>query len=153
MQAAESFEEIDLYEIASACVDTLYVSANMHEVTLSLSGKSIYIQANRDMITELITNLCDNAIRYNNRDGWVNVYVYEVDHKAVLCVKDNGIGISREHQERIFERFYRVDKSRSKQTGGTGLGLAIVKHIVALHNAEIKLNSTPGVGTEIKVIF
>ena len=105
------------------------------------------------MITELITNLCDNAIRYNNRDGWVNVYVYEVDHKAVLCVKDNGIGISREHQERIFERFYRVDKSRSKQTGGTGLGLAIVKHIVALHNAEIKLNSTPGVGTEIKVIF
>lgn len=153
MQAAESFEEIDLYEIASACVDTLYVSANMHEVTLSLSGKSIYIQANRDMITELITNLCDNAIRYNNRDGWVNVYVYEEDHKAVLCVKDNGIGISREHQDRIFERFYRVDKSRSKQTGGTGLGLAIVKHIVALHNAEIKLNSTPGVGTEIKVIF
>lgn len=153
MQAAESFEEIDLYEIAAACIETLYVSANMHEVSLSLSGKSIYIQANRDMIAELITNLCDNAIRYNNCGGWVNVYVCEEEHKAVLCVKDNGIGISREHQNRIFERFYRVDKSRSKQTGGTGLGLAIVKHIVALHNAEIKLNSTPGVGTEIKVIF
>ncbi len=153
MQKTDNFEEIDLYEIASSCVETLYVSANMHEVSLSLSGRSIYIQGNRDMIAELITNLCDNAIRYNNRDGWVNVYIYEENHKAVLCVKDNGIGISREHQDRIFERFYRVDKSRSRQTGGTGLGLAIVKHIVALHNAEIKLSSMLGAGTEIKVIF
>ncbi len=149
----DNFEEIDLYEIASSCVDTLNVTAGKHEVSLSLSGRSIYIQGNRDMIAELITNLCDNAIRYNNRYGWVNIYIYEENHKAVLCVKDNGIGIPREHQDRVFERFYRVDKSRSRQTGGTGLGLAIVKHIVALHNAEIKLKSTPGAGTEIKVIF
>ena len=111
------------------------------------------IRGNRELMIELVTNLCDNAIRYNNRNGWVTVTVKEWEGKAVLAVKDNGIGIPKEHQDRIFERFYRVDKSRSKQTGGTGLGLAIVKHIVAIHDASLELESEPGKGTEIRVIF
>lgn len=106
------------------------------------------------MMDELIYNLCDNAIRYNNPGGKVEVTVDEDNGKTFVEVKDNGIGIPKEHQERIFERFYRVDKSRSKSTGGTGLGLAIVKHIVAKHpNAELKLESEVGKGTTIRVVF
>ena len=105
------------------------------------------------MLEELLFNLCDNAIRYNNPGGnvWVQVTVRE--EQILLKVKDNGIGIPPEHQDRIFERFYRVDKSRSKQTGGTGLGLAIVKHIIARHHARLELDSEVGVGTEIRVLF
>ena len=110
------------------------------------------------MLEELIYNLCDNAIRYNNPGGKVKVSVYTRQNNGVtenvLEVADNGIGIPKEHQDRIFERFYRVDKSRSKSTGGTGLGLAIVKHIVAKHhNAHIELESELGKGTTIRVVF
>ena len=105
------------------------------------------------MMEELIINLCDNAIRYNDKNGSVLVSVKKQGESVVLSVKDDGIGISKEHQERIFERFYRVDKSRSKETGGTGLGLAIVKHIVALHDAKIEVESEVGKGSEISVIF
>ena len=105
------------------------------------------------MIQEVIYNLCDNAIRYNNINGSVQVKVYTKEEAAVLEVADTGIGIPIEHQQRIFERFYRVDKSRSKQTGGTGLGLAIVKHIVAKHSADLELESKEGQGTTIKVVF
>lgn len=112
------------------------------------------MNANREMINELLYNLCDNAIRYNNKDGRVLVLIGENEEgKKYLEVKDTGIGISREHQERIFERFYRVDKSRSKETGGTGLGLAIVKHIVAQNHASLKLESEIGRGTTIRVVF
>lgn len=103
----------------------------------------------KGMLSELIYNLCDNAIRYNRDGGSVDVLV----RPGVLTVRDTGIGIPKAHQDRIFERFYRVDKSRSKQTGGTGLGLAIVKHITERHGARIELSSRTGVGTEITVRF
>lgn len=142
-------EELDLYEIAKNCVDTLKITAKNHEVELKLIGNPVFLYANKIMMEELITNLCDNAIRYNKKGGTVKVVTYSVDDKVVLTVEDTGIGIPKEHSVRVFERFYRVDKSRSKQTGGTGLGLAIVKHIVAKHDAKITLKSEVMVGTTI----
>ena len=174
----EAFENVNLYEIAKSTVQMLELNAQKNGVIMNLSGKDISIMADRQMIDELIYNLCDNAIRYNNPGGrvWVSVYEREAGDYAdggsssdgvygsaygnnnkravVVEVKDNGIGISKENQQRIFERFYRVDKSRSKLTGGTGLGLAIVKHIVAKHdNAHIELDSELGAGTTIRVVF
>ena len=111
------------------------------------------VEGSRGLLMELCQNLCDNAIRYNRPGGKVEVTVRNVAGAAELCVKDNGIGIAPEHQQRVFERFYRVDKSRSKATGGTGLGLAIVKHIAILHNAKIELESEAGKGTSIQVLF
>lgn len=147
-------EKLDLYELADTCVEMLGVSAEKHNVTICMSGnRESYIQGNRQMIEELLYNLCDNAIRYNNADGRVDVCVYPKKEGIVLEVKDTGIGIPKEHQDRIFERFYRVDKSRSKSTGGTGLGLAIVKHIIVRHNAQMELESETGKGTDIKVTF
>ena len=105
------------------------------------------------MLEELIYNLCDNGIRYNNKGGIVNVTVKPEGEKVILTVADTGIGISKEHQERIFERFYRVDKSRSKSTGGTGLGLAIVKHIIVNHSAKLEVESELGQGTLMRIIF
>ncbi len=147
------YEQLDLYAMAEKCVDMLQVNAESHDVTLQLSGKSAYVNANREMMNELLYNLCDNAIRYNKKGGRVDVSVEETDTEVVLSVKDTGIGISKEHQERIFERFYRVDRSRSKLTGGTGLGLAIVKHIVAQHHANLELESEKDAGTQIRVRF
>ena len=111
------------------------------------------LYAMAEMMNELLYNLCDNAIRYNKKGGRVDVSVEETDTEVILSVKDTGIGISKEHQERIFERFYRVDRSRSKLTGGTGLGLAIVKHIVAQHHANLELESEKDAGTQIRVRF
>lgn len=105
------------------------------------------------MIREMIVNLIQNAIQYNNEGGKVLVYAGNRNGRGYLRVEDNGIGISKEMQEHVFERFYRVDKSRSRETGGTGLGLAIVKHIVEIHGASIKLDSAPGRGTRISVSF
>ena len=105
------------------------------------------------MISEVITNLCDNAIRYNVKDGMVNIEVFKEENNAILKITDIGIGIPKEHIDRIFERFYRVDKSRSKETGGTGLGLSIVKHILELHKATIEVQSQEGKGTCMKVTF
>lgn len=155
------FERLNMYELASECVDALAMSAKKHEVSISLAGVECYIEGDKQMMEELLYNLCDNAIRYNNVGGKVEVKVeYEKSVQpggeqphVVLTVRDTGIGIPKEHQERIFERFYRVDKSRSKSTGGTGLGLAIVKHIVAKHNAKIQIVSEEGKGTEITVIL
>ena len=149
----EHFERLNFYEMAETCVEMLTLNAEKHNVTLEFGGSPCTIAGDKQMIEELLYNLCDNAIRYNNEGGRVDVSVMPVGEGAVLTVKDTGIGISKEHQERIFERFYRVDKSRSKTTGGTGLGLAIVKHIVAKHDADLILESTPGTGTEIKVVF
>ncbi len=147
------FEQVNLYDLAETCVNMLQVNAEQHDVNLFFSGVPCTITANKDMIEELLYNLCDNAIRYNVPNGTVWVEVKEENGKPMLKVKDTGIGIPKEHQERIFERFYRVDKSRSKSTGGTGLGLAIVKHIVAKHGATIQLESEAGKGTEIKILF
>ena len=148
-----TYESLDLNEVTRDCVGNLRVSAEQRGVTLQYEGEPCQLRANRDMMYELVDNLCENAIRYNNEGGWVCVRVLLEDSRPVLIVEDNGIGIPKDQQERIFERFYRVDKSRSKQTGGTGLGLAIVKHIVALHDANIKLESELGKGTMVRVEF
>ena len=132
-------DRLPLYQMAENCVDMLQVNAEKHQVTLKLEGEPAYIMGNREMVDEVLYNLCDNAIRYNNINGSVVVRVKPEGEKVRLCVEDTGIGIPEKHQSRVFERFYRVDKSRSKATGGTGLGLAIVKHIVAQHEAEMKL--------------
>ncbi len=148
-----AFEQIDLYELADECVNELSVTAKLKNISINLEGENNTIHANRDLIKELIENLVQNAIRYNNPEGKVTVSVNNIDNSICLIVKDNGIGIPAADQQRVFERFYRVDKSRSKATGGTGLGLAIVKHIVEIHDAKIELDSAPGVGTTVSVIF
>lgn len=147
------YVDVDLYKLAKECVDMLNMNAKKQNVTMRLCGKPSVVYADKQLMEELLYNLCDNAIRYNNRGGQVTVTVDEEKGHVFLDVKDTGIGIPKEHQDRVFERFYRVDKSRSKATGGTGLGLAIVKHIVAQHGAEISLKSQVGKGTEIRVVF
>ena len=146
------FEKLDLYEVVAECMDALGMNANTRKITLQFQGEHVMTVANREMMTELVDNLVQNAIRYNNDGGCVRVLVGCEDRPFIL-VCDNGIGIPVEEQERVFERFYRVDKSRSKATGGTGLGLAIVKHIVEIHDGCIVLDSEPGKGTEIKIIL
>ncbi len=146
-------ERVNLYQLAQTCVEMLEPNAEKHQVYLQLTGSECFVMGNKIMMEEVLYNLCDNAIRYNNVNGKVDVHVCTEANKVVLAIRDTGIGIPPEHQERIFERFYRVDKSRSKSTGGTGLGLAIVKHIVAKHNAQLELESEVGVGTCIKIIF
>ena len=146
-------EIMDPAVIAENVAEQLRMSAEKHWVTLSVDAKPCLISADRRMIEELIHNLCDNAIRYNVRGGSVRLTVRPIKEHVLVMVQDTGIGISREHQERVFERFYRVDKSRSKATGGTGLGLAIVKHIAARHDAKITMKSELGRGTTIMVKF
>lgn len=149
----EILEPVNLLESAKNCVSMLQISAEKHQVTLSAEGENVIIMASKQMVEEVLYNLCDNAIRYNRKNGSVYVTVEDRFNTAILTVRDTGIGISKEHQERIFERFYRVDKSRSKSTGGTGLGLAIVKHILIKLNATISLVSEPEKGTVISVSF
>ena len=146
-------ESVDLAQVAENVKEQLRLNAEKLGVTVQTDVKPCVISADRRMMEELIYNLCDNAIRYNVRGGSVRVEVRPVRGKALLLVQDTGIGISRENQERVFERFYRVDKSRSKATGGTGLGLAIVKHIAAKHGAQITMESELGEGTTITVSF
>lgn len=146
------FSEFDLYDAVNEFMEGLKVGAAGKDISLEFSGEHCMIRGNKDMIRELTENLVQNGIRYNNPGGKVIVRVIKKD-RPVLIVKDDGIGIPASDQERVFERFYRVDKSRSKATGGTGLGLAIVKHIVELHDAKILLDSAPGVGTTIEVVF
>lgn len=148
-----TFEELDLYDVARECMEELTISAKRRNVNISLEGAECEIRGNRDMIKELIENLSQNAIRYNNPGGKVMISITKKDGRALLTVKDNGIGIPASEQQRIFERFYRVDKSRSKETGGTGLGLAIVKHIAGIHDAKIELDSAPDVGTSVTILF
>lgn len=142
-------QEFDLYKVAEECISRLKVSAEKHNITVKLNGKSAIMTSVKTLVTEIVNNLIDNAIRYNKENGTVNVSIS--DKKIV--VKDTGIGIPPEHQERIFERFYRVDKSRSKETGGTGLGLAIVKHAAEDIRAKIEMKSKVNVGTEVTVFF
>ena len=147
------FEQADLYALAQECVKEQETIADRRGVSIRYSGVSAGITADRNLIKEMIDNLLQNAIRYNRENGTVSVAVTIEDGHPLLTVKDTGIGIPFDRQERVFERFYRVDKSRSRETGGTGLGLAIVKHIAELHAAEITLSSTVGEGTEVSVRF
>ncbi|MDD6037432.1 MAG: ATP-binding protein [bacterium] len=147
------FTTQDLYEVAEERVELLQEVAAKKGVHLSLQGERAMVLSNRGMLVELFDNLIENAIRYNVKDGSVVVEIKMDAGSAKLIISDTGIGIPEADRERIFERFYRVDKSRSRETGGTGLGLAIVKHIVELHDGEIRLQSELGKGTMIQVIF
>lgn len=146
-------ERIDLYKLAENCVRMMQVTAEKQGIRLILQGESTMVMANKGLMDEVFYNLCSNAIRYNKPGGSVTVTVGTKDERPFLSVADTGIGIPKECQERVFERFYRVDKSRSKSTGGTGLGLAIVKHIVAQHNAALHLDSELDEGTTIEIVF
>lgn len=147
------FEMLDLYETAENCKAMMEMQAQKNEVALRIEGEHTLLNGNRTLIDELIYNLCSNAVRYNKKGGSVTITAGLEKGRPFLSVKDTGIGIPADQQDRVFERFYRVDKSRSKSTGGTGLGLAIVKHIVSQHEAQLQLFSKEGEGTEIRVIF
>lgn len=142
-------EDVELLELVSNEAASLQGLAQDRHITLAVQGEPVRIRGVRQLLHEIVYNLCENAIKYNVDGGSVTVTV----GKTFLCVKDTGIGIAAEHQSRIFERFYRVDKSHSRQIGGTCLGLSIVKHAVEVMNGQIKLDSQPGVGTQITVIF
>lgn len=151
-QKAEAIrkETVNLLTIVQKCADDIAVQAERQGVVVRVSGEEYIMRGNITLLTELVQNLCDNAVRYNrDKDGKVDITV----GNGFIDVKDTGIGIPPEHRARIFERFYRVDKSRSKERGGTGLGLAIVKHICELYDAKIELKSSEGFGTEIKITF
>ena len=145
------FEVCDLAEIAREMTESLADAAEQRKISLTFSGEPLGLCSVKRLLAEICYNLCDNAIKYNREGGQVMVSVSRVGEEAVLAVKDTGIGIPPEHQERVFERFYRVDKSHSKESGGTGLGLSIVKHAVQDLGGHLALSSTPGEGTEIKV--
>ena len=146
-------ESVDLYDIAKEVVEVLSASAAKKRVRISLDGEPCVMNGVRRYLYEIVYNLCDNAIRYNKEGGSVTVGLNKNADNVILKVSDTGIGIPVEHQSRVFERFYRVDKSHSKETGGTGLGLSIVKHAVAYHGGSIKLDSTAGEGTTVTVEF
>lgn len=148
-----SFANTDLNAVVGDCCDNLNVAAKQAHVTLDYKGVQSFISADSALIKELAENLIQNAIRYNRDGGHVWVTVSEDSGHPVLKVRDDGIGIPKDKQARVFERFYRVDKGRSRDMGGTGLGLAIVKHIAEIHNAEITLDSILGEGTDISVRF
>lgn len=146
-------DSIDLYALADEAVKSLSSEAESAEVSFKLCGEHVNICGIRQLIYGIIYNLCDNAVKYNRKGGSVTVSVKENEGFAVLSVADTGIGIPDEYKERIFERFYRIDKSHSKEIGGTGLGLSIVKHAARLHNAVVNVKSAVNEGTEITVKF
>ena len=149
-----AMEVVDLLDVAKECVERQKLNARRAYISLSYLGESAPVRGSRDLLDELCQNLCDNAIRYNRPGGKVQITsACSRDGHCTLTVADNGIGIPKEAQSSVFERFYRVDKSRSKATGGTGLGLAIVKHIARIHGARIKLESQVDEGTTITVTF
>ena len=148
-----AWETVDLYQVARDVLDSLEAPAERQGVSLALSGTPAAVHGVWQLLSEMVFNLCDNAIKYNRPGGSVQVRTETLEGKAVLTVSDTGIGIPPEHQSRVFERFYRVDKSHSKEIGGTGLGLSIVKHGAQFHDGEVKLESQPGQGTRITLIF
>ena len=146
-------EEIDLLAMSQDVVKQLMPHAKMKDIELDVSGENVIIKGVHTLIHEMVYNLCDNAIKYNKENGSVSVIVTKNKDEAVLKVKDIGIGIPEDQVDRVFERFYRVDKSHSRASGGTGLGLSIVKHAAIRHNATIKVKSKVGKGTTISVRF
>ena len=145
--------EVELLPLTFRVADRLKERAESGGVELMVSGSEEWVYGNAQLLEEMIYNLCDNSIKYNHAGGWAHILVGRLEGAAAVTVSDNGIGIPKEHQERIFERFYRVDKSHSRETGGTGLGLSIVKHGARFHGAEVRVTSEPGKGTEITLIF
>lgn len=147
------WQDVDLYELSQDIVERLNMSARKRSVQVELSGEPVVYFGVRQMLDEMIFNLCENAIKYNVPDGKVHLWVGNTPEGVKVIVEDTGIGIPEDQQERIFERFYRVDKSHSKETGGTGLGLSIVKHGAIFHHAQIKVESEIGKGTKMEVTF
>lgn len=151
-ERSESFAPIELNAIASDAINALALKSLERGVRVTLKGGGVILGA-RSMIFETFYNLIDNAVKYNKPNGLIEIEITQNDGKIFVTIADNGIGIPKEAQSRVFERFYRVDKSRSKKTGGTGLGLAIVKHIVMVHNGEIRLKSKEGEGASFTLAF
>ena len=147
------FETAELFALAGAAVSSLSQEAAEAGVTVSLTGEPAVLCGIPQLLFGILYNLCENAIKYNKKGGSVFVNIKDHPKQVVLTVRDTGIGIPPEHQEHIFERFYRVDKSHSKHLGGTGLGLSIVKHSAKIHAADIHLSSVPEQGTEIQILF
>ena len=146
-------EKIDLYDMAVQVVKNIEPIAQKRGISVFVEGVPSNITGVKSVIEEMIYNLCDNAIKYNMDNGKVFVSVFKNNDDTILTVKDTGIGVAKEHQNRIFERFYRVDKSHSKEIGGTGLGLSIVKHGAKLHDAQIHIDSELEKGTTVSLIF
>ncbi|MEE0803414.1 MAG: sensor histidine kinase [Oscillospiraceae bacterium] len=146
-------EPVDLLAVSQEAAENLHDAAAARDVTVSVTGQPSVIPGVRRLLYEVVYNLCDNAIKYNRDGGRVDITVAHDADGSSVTVADTGIGIAPEHQSRVFERFYRVDKSHSKASGGTGLGLSIVKHAVQYHHGRIELESTPGTGTTIRVVF
>lgn len=152
-ESIQEFTKIDIYDIAKERVELLGNNARNKNIKLTLKGEHCMVTSNKGLMIELIDNLVQNAIRYNVQNGFVDINIKARGNQMELEVSDTGIGIPSADIDRIFERFYRVDKSRSRETGGTGLGLAIVKHIVELHDGEIFVDSKEGKGTSFRVVI
>lgn len=146
-------EDVELLALAHSVCQRLKPVASQRGVTVSVSGTDAVVRGSRQILEEIVENLCDNAIKYNRENGKVDVSVQRTARGVELAVKDTGSGIPEEHRERVFERFYRVDKSHSRESGGTGLGLSIVKHGAAYHNAKVELESEMDKGTTVRVVF
>lgn len=152
-KTAYIWEPVDIYQICKSTSDRLREKAQKMNVHFYICGESMRIEAVRTLIEEAVYNICDNAIKYNRNDGSVSIFLTQTAQEAQIVIRDTGIGIPREDQDRVFERFYRVDKSHSKEIGGTGLGLSIVKHAVSTLKGSIVLRSEEGIGTEITMKF
>ena len=148
-----AMENVNLDELAEDVVSNLIEHARKKDIRMEYYGKSVEILGVRHVLYEMLYNIADNAVRYTNPGGYIRIYVGKKGDKPYYMVEDNGIGIPKSEQKRIFERFYRVDKSHSRQTGGTGLGLSIVKHGAMLHHAQINVDSDPGKGTKMELLF
>lgn len=146
-------EEVSLCKIANEVRETLLDAATNKNIDIEVYGDDVNMLGVHSLLYEMLYNLCDNAIKYNNLGGYVKIFIENRDNSIILRIEDNGIGISKEHHEKIFERFYRVDKSHSKVSGGTGLGLSIVKHAVMIHDGKVIVKSKVNEGTVIEVIF
>ncbi|HJC80777.1 MAG TPA: two-component sensor histidine kinase [Candidatus Mediterraneibacter excrementipullorum] len=146
-------QEVDLYDLTREIVSRLSPQASQKNIRMELTGEPVKYVGIRQILDEMVYNVCENAIKYNNDGGRVTVWVGNTLEGPKISVADTGIGIPKEHHERIFERFYRVDKSHSKERGGTGLGLSIVKHGALLHGAKVSVDSSPGRGTKIEMQF
>lgn len=146
-------EHVELLSLAREAASQLESQAEAKHIALNVKGDTAQVEGYPTLLSEMLFNIIDNAVKYTPENGRVDVSVTPLNGRVEVCVADNGVGIPREHHERIFERFYRVDKSHSRATGGTGLGLSIVKHGAAIHGAEIKLESAPGRGTRMSLVF
>lgn len=144
-------EQVDLFELADEVKSVLEGACEAKHINMKLMGEHVFVDGVKRLLYEIIYNLCDNAVKYNNEGGIADIDISSDEKNAYITVRDSGIGIPQDQQERVFERFYRVDKSHSKESGGTGLGLSIVKHAVSYHNGTVSMKSEPGNGTEIRV--